>query len=59
VHGLARLVLSALPGRTGVISFYRRPATPTPSLTAAESPVPMVYMERSSTGDDSLSIRSS
>jgi ribosomal protein S18 acetylase RimI-like enzyme len=48
-HGLTTLVLDVLPARTAVIGLYRRLGYTEIERGAAESPVPMIYMERSIT----------
>jgi ribosomal protein S18 acetylase RimI-like enzyme len=58
-QGMTRLVLDVLPARTAVISFYRRLGYTETGPYATESPVPMIYMERSITTDDILFIHRS
>ncbi len=53
-HGVNRLILDVLPSRTAVIAFYRRIGYAETSPHAAESPVPMMYMDRAVTADDIL-----
>ena len=58
-HGMTRLILDVLPARTAVIGFYRSLGyTETGPYTTA-SPVPIIYMERSITSDDILSLHRS
>lgn len=51
-HGMARLILDVRPARTAVISFYRRLGYTETATASTESPVPMIYMERSITNTD-------
>jgi ribosomal protein S18 acetylase RimI-like enzyme len=55
-HGMTRLTLDVLPGRTAVISFYRNLGYTEAEANGTESPVPMVCMERPITSDDVLPI---
>ena len=55
-HGIARLSLDVLPTRTTVISFYRNLGYTEVEANGAESPVPMVCMERPITSDDVFAI---
>jgi ribosomal protein S18 acetylase RimI-like enzyme len=52
-HDLTRIVLGVLPARTAVISFYRSLGYTEIERAVAESPVPMIYMQRSITNADS------
>jgi ribosomal protein S18 acetylase RimI-like enzyme len=45
-HHLTRLVLDVLPTRTAVISFYRHLGYTDIEPYDAESPIPMIYMQR-------------
>jgi len=54
-HGMTRLILDVLPGRTHVISFYRQLGYTETEPFATESPSPMIYMERPVTSDDIFS----
>jgi GNAT superfamily N-acetyltransferase len=56
-HGITRLILDVLPARTAVISFYRRLGYTETEPFEAESPVPMIYMERAVTRSDIISRR--
>ena len=48
-HDMTRLILDVLPARTAVISFYRRLGYTETEPFRTESPVPMIYMERTVT----------
>jgi GNAT superfamily N-acetyltransferase len=54
-HGMTRLILDVLPARTAVVSFYRRLGYTETEPFETESPVPMIYMERTVTTSDILS----
>jgi ribosomal protein S18 acetylase RimI-like enzyme len=45
-HGFTRLVLDVLPERTGVIEFYRRLGYRVTGQGEADSPVPMIFLDR-------------
>lgn len=45
-HHFTRVVLDVLPTRTSVISFYRRLGYTDVEPYNAESPIPMIYMQR-------------
>jgi putative acetyltransferase len=45
-HGMTRLVLKVLPGRTGAIGFCRRLGYSQTGPYTTESSVPMIYMQR-------------
>ncbi len=53
-HDMTRLILDVLPARTAVISFYRRLGYTETEPFETESPVPMIYMERTVTMSDIL-----
>jgi len=53
-HGLTRLILDVLPGRTAVIGFYRRLGYTETESRATGAPVPMICMERPITSDEIL-----
>jgi hypothetical protein len=44
---MTRLILDVMPSRTGVIDFYRRLGYTRTEPFATESPIPMIYLERS------------
>ena len=54
-HGMTGLVLDVLPARTAALSFYRRLGYTETGPFQAESPLPMVYLERAVTRSDILS----
>jgi ribosomal protein S18 acetylase RimI-like enzyme len=51
-HGITRLILDVLPARTAVIGFYRSLDYTETGPYPTPSPVPMIYMERPITSDD-------
>jgi GNAT superfamily N-acetyltransferase len=53
-HGINRLVLDVLPARAAVIAFYRRLGYTETEPFAAQSPIPLVCMQRPVTSDDML-----